>query len=303
MSFCRTLAIFVALVSQVVWLSFTWISTVILGIPIMTAVLGSPSKGRFYGLLAAISSFIFQLPLQLLFLEVFSLLRSHRAKEPAPTTGVIPELESNATHTVDGDFVPASSTSVGSSAIRNLLMRVVWRILLNPIVLSIIAGLIISLTRLGPKYLSEGSSDYVEELGWIDDTLQWLGACVSPVSLFAMGVWMYNEWRRLQEVGFLQILLSMLSKLVLVPLIMVGLVIVMNLNDEASRAAVLIAVLPISQASFSLGSQYKIGEAFLAANVAVGTLLLLPAVLIWNIALDDLNLFPVVVADEGTSCP
>jgi len=269
----------------------------------MTAVLGSPSKGRFYGLLAAISSFIFQLPLQLLFLEVFSLLRSHRAKEPAPTTGVIPELESNATHTVDGDFVPASSTSVGSSAIRNLLMRVVWRILLNPIVLSIIAGLIISLTRLGPKYLSEGSSDYVEELGWIDDTLQWLGACVSPVSLFAMGVWMYNEWRRLQEVGFLQILLSMLSKLVLVPLIMVGLVIVMNLNDEASRAAVLIAVLPISQASFSLGSQYKIGEAFLAANVAVGTLLLLPAVLIWNIALDDLNLFPVVVADEGTSCP
>lgn len=271
----------------------------------MTAVLGSPSKGRFYGLLAAISSFIFQLPLQLLFLEVFALLKSHRAKEPAaPITGVIPELESNVMHRVEGDLLSAATSVHDSSAIiRNLLMRVVWRILLNPVVLSIIAGLIISLTRLGPKYLSEGSSDYVEELGWIDDTLQWLGACVSPVSLFAMGVWMYNEWRRLQEVGLLQILLSMLSKLVLVPLIMVGLVLVMNLNDEASRAAVLIAVLPISQASFSLGSQYKIGEAFLAANVAVGTLLLLPAVLIWNIAMDDLNLFPVVVADEGTSCP
>jgi len=264
-------------------------------------VLGSSSKGRFYGLLAAISSFIFQLPLQLLFLEAFALLRSKESKELAPTTGVIPELEPNIVNGV-GDDDRLSALGMSSSSIRTLLLRVFLRIMLNPVVLSIIAGLIISLTRLGPKYLSEGSSDYVEELGWIDDTLQWLGACVSPVSLFAMGVWMYNEWQRFQEVGLLQISLSMVSKLAIVPLIMVGLVIAMNLNDEASRAAVLIAVLPISQASFSLAAQYKIGEAYLAANVAVGTLLLLPAVLIWNIALDNLNLFPVVVADERAPC-
>ena len=57
----------------VTWLAMTWISTVIVGIPISAAVLGDPQKGRFYGLLAGISSFIFQLPLQLAFLECHAL--------------------------------------------------------------------------------------------------------------------------------------------------------------------------------------------------------------------------------------
>jgi len=81
---------------------------------------------------------------------------------------------------------------------------------------------------------------------------------------------------------------------VLVPLLMVGLAKLLSLESEVGRAAVLIASLPISLASFSLGHQYRIGEAVLAANVAVGTLLMLPTVLIWNIVMDSLNLFRVV---------
>ncbi len=88
--------------------------------------------------------------------------------------------------------------------------------------------------------------------------------------------------------------LYMLSKLVLVPLLMVGLAKLLSLESEVGRAAVLIASLPISLASFSLGHQYRICEAVLAANVAVGTLLMLPTVLIWNIVMDSLNLFRVV---------
>ncbi len=53
----------------VMWLAMTWISTIILGVPILGAVFGDPIKGRTYGLLAAISSFIFQLPIQLCLLE------------------------------------------------------------------------------------------------------------------------------------------------------------------------------------------------------------------------------------------
>ena len=53
----------------VMWLLFTWISTVILGVPICTAVFGDAKLGIKYGLLAGISSFIFQLPVQLLFFE------------------------------------------------------------------------------------------------------------------------------------------------------------------------------------------------------------------------------------------
>lgn len=34
----------------IIWLSLTWISTIILGIPISSAVLNNPAKGTFYGL-------------------------------------------------------------------------------------------------------------------------------------------------------------------------------------------------------------------------------------------------------------
>jgi len=53
----------------VLWLSLTWISTVILGIPILSSTFKDPTLGRQYGILAGVSSFIFQLPLQLLFFE------------------------------------------------------------------------------------------------------------------------------------------------------------------------------------------------------------------------------------------
>lgn len=37
----------------VIWLNLTWISTIIIGIPISTAVIGNPKKGAFYGLVRA----------------------------------------------------------------------------------------------------------------------------------------------------------------------------------------------------------------------------------------------------------
>jgi len=67
----------------VLWLSLTWISTVILGIPILSSTFGDPSLGRQYGILAGVSSFIFQLPLQLLFFEC------HAAEVEEDTTRMI----------------------------------------------------------------------------------------------------------------------------------------------------------------------------------------------------------------------
>ena len=49
-------------------------------------------------------------------------------------------------------------------------------------------------------------------------------------------------------------------------------------------------------ASFSLGKKYNIGEADLATNVAVGTILMLPTVLCWNILLDKLDLYPIATS-------
>ena len=60
---------------------------------------------------------------------------------------------------------------------------------------------------------------------------------------------------------------------------------------------VLIASLPVSVASFSLGQRYEVGEDDLAANVAIGTILMLPTILLWNLALDSIGLFPLNVSN------
>jgi predicted permease len=74
---------------------------------------------------------------------------------------------------------------------------------------------------------------------------------------------------------------------------MVGLAKGLDLTNEAGRAAVLIAALPISMASFSFAEHYNIGQATLSANVALGTALMLPTILIWNIVMDNIDLFPI----------
>jgi predicted permease len=111
-----------------------------------------------------------------------------------------------------------------------------------------------------------------------------------------MGVWMQDQGRKLFQVPVLSAILFMVSKLIIVPFIMVGLAKALDLDDEAGRAAVLIAALPISLASFSLASRYKIGEAILSENVALGTALVLPTIIIWNLALDEVGLFPIASA-------
>lgn len=311
----------------VMWLSLTWISTVILGVPISGAVFGDPKKGLRYGILSGISSFIFQLPLQLFILECHLLEQEYlnRGRTMASV-----DVENQSRHSTNHDSVepgtsspsPEQTPQEGSSLVekqpsaddeqhtederqspfatwRKLVKnREIWKnigekVLRNPVIWGILIGFALSLSTVGPKYLLPTSDEHVHGLGWIFITLGWFGDCVSPVSLFAMGLWAQSQGTNLFQVSLHSMALFMLSKLVLVPLIMVGLAKALDLNDEAGRAAVLIAALPISMASFSLGSRYKIGEAVLSENVALGTALVLPTILIWNIVMDALDLFPV----------
>ena len=66
--------------------------------------------------------------------------------------------------------------------------------------------------------------------------------------------------------------------------------------ETLQRAAILISTLPISMASFSLGEKYKIGETDLSVNIAIGTLLMLPTVLLWNMILDQVGVYPIASA-------
>lgn len=178
---------------------------------------------------------------------------------------------------------------------RDVWIQVFKRVLHNPVLWGIFIGFILTLSTVGPTYLNANSSEFVPGLGWIDATCTWLGNIVSPLSLFAMGVWMQDSGlhKLASSIPPLKLGMYMVSKLVLVPLIMVGLAKALSFDNQSGRAAVLIASLPISLVSFPLGKQYSIGEAVLSANTAVGTILMLPTVLLWNIVMDSLGLFPV----------
>ena len=306
----------------VLWLSMTWISTIILGVPISSAVFDNPQVGAKYGILAGISSFIFQLPLMLFFLECHRLEEEYFAglaslengafTDPEVAQKILPgggdNLEPNGENKAEESLNNNNSQNNGDDVVvevsrtmlwtkfawrRDIWLQILTKIVHNPVLLAIAGGFFFTLTTLGPKYLNSNSDDFVPGLGWISETLFFLGNTVTPVSLFATGVWMQDQGKALFQMSPLTAAGCMVSKLILVPLIVVGLAQALDLDDEPGRAAVLIAALPISMASFSLANQFGIGEAIMAENVALGTLLILPTVILWNIAMDEVGLFPI----------
>jgi len=314
----------------VIWLALTWISTVVLGIPIMSATFSDAKKGIYYGLLAGISSFIFQLPLQMFLFECHfwqveqtgERMERDRVEEGLPVQMIVMEEDSRegqssrsecirgeipvgltfgAPESAPGERIgphAKSERTLRTFALRRDVWCKIWcKMLQNPVVWGIIAGFVLSLTTVGPRFLNATSPEFVPGLGWIQTLLAWFGECVSPVTLFAMGVWMQHEQSSGQVSLFncnvFRIAAFMISKVFVVPLLMLGLARAFKINDEAGRAAVLIASLPISMASFSLSSHYQVGEAILAENVAMGTVLMLPTVLVWNIVMDQLGIFPI----------
>ncbi|GAX25221.1 hypothetical protein FisN_5Lh304 [Fistulifera solaris] len=305
------------------FLNFSWISTIVHGIPILTAILPDPAMAVFFGLMAGISSFLFQLPLQLFFLEASVLERQLLfAPEVTDEEALTAEKESTPPHEInkvdeethleeehseikmESDAkleTPKSRLALWLELIsrRDILTQVTGRVIRNPVLWGICIGFIISLSTFGKTYLrplndqKEPNTNYVEGLEWFVALLNWLGDMVSPLSLFSMGVWMHQQGKDLISISWLELAGSMLVKLVLIPLLMVGLVDVYDLPNTYARSAVLVAALPISLAAFSLGKQFDIGEASLAANVTMGTILMLPALLAWIEVLDHFELYMI----------
>ena len=260
--------------------------------------------------LAGISSFIFQLPVQLLFLEVHAI--EEERKESTRSGEGVSQDDTHIDEDIEnhGENLPTPPKSQseepnlgiiegphGSSSCpiqRELLMRIAKKVVTNPVILGIVGGFFLSLSTIGPRFLNPlKPEDYIPGLGWFWSTTEWFGDCVSPVSLFTMGLWMHSQGVQLFQLRLRGVFFFMLSKLVMVPFLMLLLALAADLSDEAGRAAVLIAALPISMASFTLASNYNIGQAILSENVAMGTILLLPTILIWNLVLDALDVFPI----------
>jgi hypothetical protein len=216
------------------WLTLTWISTVILGVPIMTSVYGSPQKGQFYGLLAGISSFIFQLPFQIFFFECHELGRDHTLTQEKSVrnqldddieneSDVIDRIQTDQKHILVGEASSSRTTGLFSFTNWPLWKDIGLRVLKNPVIWGISAGFLMSLSKFGKIYLKSSSDRYVISLQFVPDFMSWFGGCVSPVSLFSMGVWMQLQGRNLVAISFKELTLFMFSKLFLVPFIMIGL--------------------------------------------------------------------------------
>lgn len=91
----------------------------------------------------------------------------------------------------------------------------------------------------------------------------------------------------------MQITVLVIFKIALAPLLMIGLARAVELHGAVARAAVLLAILPISLASFSFAEEYNTGQQVLSNLIIWDTVLMLPAILVWLEILDGLDIFNV----------
>jgi len=191
--------------------------------------------------MAGISSFVFQLPFELFFLECHKMELEHVGDignsspdsdegavveatiAPNPNDATIDEVGITKNETEDTRRIDRWALWRKFATNTDLWKDILIRVGTNPVIWGILWGFLISLSTFGRRFLLPTSNDYLSWLQFFVDALSWFGDCVSPVSLFSMGIWMQAQGRNIFSIGYRQISLFMLSKLVLVPLITVGL--------------------------------------------------------------------------------
>jgi predicted permease len=170
------------------------------------------------------------------------------------------------------------------------------KLIRNPILWAILIGFILSITTLGPRYLSPGNPplnpncDYAVGAGFINLTLRYFAACTEPIALLAVGMFLYSK--NPIACGILPSIAYMIVKLILVPGLMVGCAFAVGLSGAEGRAAVLLASLPVSPTSYTVSDKYGIGREIAESNVFWGNLLVLPTTIAWNAFMDAIGLFP-----------
>jgi len=314
------------------WMVTSWVSTTILGPPMLQATLGQDYQ--IYGPIAAVSSVIFQLPLLILFFELDAvpakeerLADQQVSLDAIEDSGAVDEREDE-----DKETMPLRMEShvfYKTRLSRRHQNLVVWNLVRMPLMWSIVGGVILSVTTLGPKYLYPGTTflhrkrfstlsvynlnildagptyspncDYVPATGFIYLFFSTLQKCLEPIALFSVGIVIVSNhpFRK----GWIILILYMLIKFILVPVIMVGCAKAFSLSEAEGRAAVLISVLPISPPVFALAGHYDYGLSEAVTNVVLGKLLFFPAVLAWEAFMNAVALFPVAMPTVSSVCP
>lgn len=293
------------------WMVTCWVSTVVLGIPLLIATLG-PQYGSL-GAVAGISSFIFQLPLMLIFLEGSGETPGVQERQKVQSSC---EHE-NGNHNENGseknareeeevkeDVIEGAhrgEEEAGSSnhwyhvrLTKAQAQYITFKILRNPILWAIVIGIILSVSSLGPKYLATGSPkspncSYAVGAGFIQLTLSYFARCTQPIALLAVGIFLVGK--NPIACGIIQSIVYMVIKLILVPALMVGCAFAVGLQGAEGRAAVLLASLPVSPTAYTVADKYGVGLDIAESNIFFGNLLVLPTTIAWNAFMDSISLF------------
>ncbi|GLC32936.1 hypothetical protein PLESTM_000005500 [Pleodorina starrii] len=153
---------------------------------------------------------------------------------------------------------------------------ITWVILKNPLLWSLLVGLLVNLSGLR-SLLWPGSAHYRPELGWLAGSLAWTSGITVPVSLFSNGVWLYGKTfgrETLVQAGWM----LLLKLLVLAPL-QLACAAALKLEAEAAMSLLLMSLCPVASASFVIASQYGHGADLVTAMTLLGIALLVPVVL------------------------
>ncbi|KAI8101875.1 hypothetical protein M9434_006937 [Picochlorum sp. BPE23] len=307
------------------WMVTCWVSTVVLGIPLLIATLG-PQYGSL-GAVAGISSFIFQLPLMLIFFEGSAGTRGvhERQQKGSEENGSEKNIETKQlsdlprerdveeeekTDQSAADVVGSGDAGDNSNHWYHVRLTkaqaqyIAAKILRNPILWAIVIGIILSVSSLGPKYLATGSPkspncSYAVGAGFIQLTLSYFARCTQPIALLAVGIFLVGK--NPIACGIIQSIVYMIIKLILVPGLMVGCAFAVGLQGAEGRAAVLLASLPVSPTAYTVADKYGVGLDIAESNIFFGNLLVLPTTIAWNAFMDSISLFMAPAPPSVTS--
>lgn len=152
-------------------------------------------------------------------------------------------------------------------------MTTVRKVVLNPMVLSTLIGMLLSIAGLR---LPEPVTAY---LGILADAL-------TPCALFAIGLGLSIAGLR-ANLGRASLLAAV--KLVIMPLIVYGLCLLLRLDPLYTIAAVICAAVPTAKTAYILAGEYRSEEVMVASTVSMTTLLSIVSLVAWLYWLSGLS--------------
>src|ERR1700761_5916494 len=148
----------------------------------------------------------------------------------------------------------------------------VEHVVLNPMVLSTLIGMLLSLFNLHIP-------------GPVAAYLNILADALTPCALFAIGLGLSVDALR-AHIGRASLLSAV--KLIIMPLIVYGLSVTLRLDPLYTIAAVICAAVPTAKTVYILAGEYHCEEAMVASTVSMTTLAFLISLVIWLYALSGL---------------